>query len=61
MIEYLPVIKPGLDRSEFGKRLQSAIETACDRLNAEAVGKEPSLAEVLAEGANSDAETLREA
>jgi 1-acyl-sn-glycerol-3-phosphate acyltransferase len=61
VIEYLPVVKPGLDRAEFSERLQSAIETACGRLNAEAVGKDPSLAEVLAEGARSDEETLRPA
>ncbi|HSV01165.1 MAG TPA: lysophospholipid acyltransferase family protein [Roseiarcus sp.] len=61
VIEYLPVISPGLDRSEFGKRLQLTIEKACDRLNTEAVERDPSLAAVLEEGANSDAETLREA
>ncbi len=59
IIEYLPVIAPGLDRAAFNKRLQSTIETACARLNAEAVGKDPSLAAVIAEGANSDAETQR--
>jgi 1-acyl-sn-glycerol-3-phosphate acyltransferase len=61
VIEYLPVIPPGLDRAAFSKRLQATIETACDRLNEEAVGTDPSLAAVLAEGANSDAETLRAA
>ena len=59
MIEYLPVIAPGLNRAEFSKRLQSTIESACDRLNAEAVKSDPSLAAVLEEGANSEAETLR--
>jgi 1-acyl-sn-glycerol-3-phosphate acyltransferase len=59
VIEYLPVIAPGLDRAEFSKRLQSTIESACDRLNAEAVKKDPSLAAVIAEGAKSDEETLR--
>jgi 1-acyl-sn-glycerol-3-phosphate acyltransferase len=59
VIEYLPVIKPGLDRAEFNKRLQFAIESACDRLNAEAVKKDPSLAAVIAEGAKTDEETLR--
>ena len=58
VIEYLPVIPPGLDRATFSKRLLSTIETACDRLNAEAVDKDPSLAAVVAEGANSTAETL---
>ena len=61
VIEYLPVIAPGLDRAAFGARLQATIEAACDRLNAEAVESDPSLAAVLAEGANSDAETLRPA
>ena len=28
VIEYLPVIAPGLDRAEFSKRLQSTIEFA---------------------------------
>ena len=41
--------------------LQSTIEAACDRLNAEAIDKDPSLAAVVAEGANSGAETLRSA
>jgi len=59
VIEYLPVIAPGLDRAAFGKRLQTTIEMACDRLNAEAIDNDPSLAAVVAEGANSDAETLR--
>jgi 1-acyl-sn-glycerol-3-phosphate acyltransferase len=61
VIEYLPVIAPGLDRAQFGKRLQSVIESACDRLNAEAVKKDPSLAAVVGEGANSENETLRPA
>ena len=59
VIEFLPVIAPGLDRATFAKRLQASIETACDRLNAEAIAKDPSLAAVVAEGANSGEETLR--
>jgi 1-acyl-sn-glycerol-3-phosphate acyltransferase len=51
IIEYLPPIAPGLDRDEFACRLQDAIETACARLNAEAVIRDPSLAGVIAEGA----------
>jgi 1-acyl-sn-glycerol-3-phosphate acyltransferase len=51
IIEYLPPIAPGLDRDEFAARLQYAIETACARLNAEAVARDPSLREVIAEGA----------
>ena len=54
-------IAPGLDRAAFSERLQSTIETACDRLNAEAVEKDPSLAAVVAEGASSEPETLRPA
>jgi 1-acyl-sn-glycerol-3-phosphate acyltransferase len=59
VIEYLPVIAPGLDRTIFAKQLQASIETACDRLNAEAIAKDPSLAAVVAEGAKSEVETLR--
>jgi 1-acyl-sn-glycerol-3-phosphate acyltransferase len=59
VIEYLPVIAPGLDRTTFAKRLQASIETACDRLNAEAIAADPSLAAVVAEGAKSGEETLR--
>jgi 1-acyl-sn-glycerol-3-phosphate acyltransferase len=59
VIEYLPIIPPGLDRTAFSKRLQSTIEEACDRLNAEAIAKDPSLAAVVAEGANTDVETHR--
>ena len=47
VIEYLPVIAPGLGRAEFSKRLLSTIETACGRLNAEAIDNDPSLAAVL--------------
>jgi 1-acyl-sn-glycerol-3-phosphate acyltransferase len=54
VIEYLPVIAPGLDRDVFSHRVETAIETACARLSAEALDKDPSLAAVLAEGANSD-------
>ena len=50
VIEYLPAIPPGLERSVFADRLESAIEAACARLNAEAVAADPSLAPVLAAG-----------
>jgi 1-acyl-sn-glycerol-3-phosphate acyltransferase len=50
VIEYLPAIPPGLDRDVFADRLQTAIETACARLNAEAVAADPSLGPVLAAG-----------
>ncbi len=54
VIEYLPPIEPGLDRNAFAARLQEAIETACDRLNAEAVAHDPALAALIAEGAAYD-------
>jgi 1-acyl-sn-glycerol-3-phosphate acyltransferase len=56
VIEYLPIIAPGLERDVFSERLESAIETACARLNAEALAKDPSLAAVLADGPKSDVE-----
>ncbi len=59
VIEYLPIIAPGLDPAAFSERLQSAIEAACARLNAEAVDRDPSLEAILAEGANYDAKTQR--
>ena len=57
MIEYLPPIPPGLDREAFARRLQETIETACARLNAEAVARDPSLEAVIAEGVICDAKT----
>lgn len=50
VIEYLPPIAPGLERDVFAARLQTAIESACARLNAEAVAADPSLAPILAAG-----------
>jgi 1-acyl-sn-glycerol-3-phosphate acyltransferase len=50
VIEYLPPIPPGLEREDFGRRLQETIEAACARLNAEAVAADPDLAPVLAQG-----------
>jgi 1-acyl-sn-glycerol-3-phosphate acyltransferase len=44
VIEYLPVIAPGLARDAFMDRLQSAIESGCDRLNADALVRNPELA-----------------
>jgi len=61
VIEYLPAIEPGLNRVEFANRLEVAIESACDRLNQEAIKRDPSLAAVIAEGAKSEEETLRSA
>ena len=54
VIEYLPPIAPGLGRVAFAKRLQDEIETACARLNAEAVARDPTLEALIAEGANCD-------
>ncbi|HLW91501.1 MAG TPA: lysophospholipid acyltransferase family protein [Roseiarcus sp.] len=48
IIEYLPVIPPGLERDAFLAKLQDSIETACARLNAEALAKDASLALKLA-------------
>ncbi len=52
VIEYLPPIAPGLDRAAFGERLETDIEAACARLNAEAISRDPSLEALVAEGAN---------
>jgi 1-acyl-sn-glycerol-3-phosphate acyltransferase len=48
VIEYLPPIPIGLDRETFLATLQERIEIACDRLNAEALAKDSSLALKLA-------------
>ena len=50
VIEYLSPIAPGLDREAFSQRLQTTIEAACDRLNSEAVARDPSLSGMLAKG-----------
>lgn len=47
VVEFLPVIPPGLPREEFFNRMQTAIETASNRLMAEAIAKDPSLAELM--------------
>lgn len=44
VVEFLPAIEPGLPNAEFARTLQERIETACDRLNAEALARDPSLA-----------------
>jgi 1-acyl-sn-glycerol-3-phosphate acyltransferase len=49
-IEFLPMIPPGLPTREFFARLQEEIETASDRLIAEAVAKDPGLAAVVEHG-----------
>src|SRR5271165_7523425 len=54
VIEYLPPIAPGLDRDAFVERLQDAIEARCAALNSEAIGRDPSLEALVAEGARFD-------
>jgi 1-acyl-sn-glycerol-3-phosphate acyltransferase len=44
IIEYLPVIAPGLEREAFLLRLQDVIEAGSAHLNAEAVSRDASLA-----------------
>jgi 1-acyl-sn-glycerol-3-phosphate acyltransferase len=39
VVEFLPPIPPGLDRKAFMARLEEALETATDRLEAEARGE----------------------
>ena len=48
--EYLPPIPPGLSREAFAAKLEQTIETACERLYAEAVATDSTLAPVLAAG-----------
>jgi 1-acyl-sn-glycerol-3-phosphate acyltransferase len=55
VIEYLPPIAPGLDRTAFAERLQDTIEAACASLNSEAIARDPSLKALVAEGAQYDA------
>lgn len=51
VISFLPVIQPGLNAREFLAELEKRIETETAKLEAEAVGADPSLAPVLARGA----------
>ena len=44
VVEFLPIIEAGLPNAEFAALLQERIETASDRLIAEALAKDPSLA-----------------
>jgi 1-acyl-sn-glycerol-3-phosphate acyltransferase len=48
VIEYLPVIAPGLAREDFATQLQAAIETASNRLMTEALVKDPALRVTIA-------------
>ena len=50
VIEFLPVIAPGMDPREFFDRLTSEIEEASNRLIDEAVAKDPTLASIVAKG-----------
>jgi 1-acyl-sn-glycerol-3-phosphate acyltransferase len=50
VIEFLPIIPPGLPPREFFRKLESEIETASNRLIEEAVARDPALAQVVAEG-----------
>ena len=43
VVEVLPAIAPGLSAAEFLPLLQSRVEAACDRINAEAVDRHASL------------------
>jgi 1-acyl-sn-glycerol-3-phosphate acyltransferase len=49
VMEFLPIIPPGLPTREFFDKLQADLETASDRLIAEAVAKDPGLAALVAE------------
>lgn len=55
VIEYLEPIPPEMERSEFARRLESAIEVACDALNEEAARNNPSLRRLLDIGQKSPA------
>ena len=50
VIEFLPAIEPGLRRDEFSSELLNRIESACRRLNHEAVELNPALDVILREG-----------
>lgn len=51
LVEFLAPIEPGLPRAQFMRELQRRIETASDRLTAEAVDADPSLRASTASGA----------
>jgi 1-acyl-sn-glycerol-3-phosphate acyltransferase len=50
VIEFLPVIAPGMEARAFFERLSTDIEAASDRLMEEALAKDPSLGEIIAKG-----------
>ncbi len=47
VIEFLPVIPPGLEAREFFTRLQDVMESATEKLIDEAIAKDPSLAHIV--------------
>jgi 1-acyl-sn-glycerol-3-phosphate acyltransferase len=49
VVEFLPPIPPGLDKDNLMRVLQKQIETATDRLVAEALEKDASLAPSVVE------------
>lgn len=57
VIEFLRPIRPGLGRAAFMRMLEDTIESACLRLNAEAISRNPALAAVVAAGAHEKSTT----
>ncbi|MFA6205436.1 MAG: 1-acyl-sn-glycerol-3-phosphate acyltransferase, partial [Methylocystis sp.] len=53
VIEFLPLIAPGMKPRAFFDTLSMEIEAASDRLIAEALAKDPSLAEIVEKGRTS--------
>ena len=47
VVEFLPVIEPGLDKAEFIAVLEKCLEAVTERLIAEAVAADPSVAQAL--------------
>lgn len=47
VIEFLPVIEPGLSREDFSQRLQDAIEEGTERLVMEALKSDPALGSLV--------------
>lgn len=50
VIEFLPLIAPGMEPRAFFEKLSTEIEEASDRLMKEALAKDPSLAEIFTKG-----------
>jgi 1-acyl-sn-glycerol-3-phosphate acyltransferase len=50
VMEFLPIIPPGLEAREFFERLQNSMEDATQKLIGEAIAKDPSLIQVLEAG-----------